>query len=229
MSGLEAPLGTTMRPARNRTAIAGSVIRRPAPSARAIARRRFFVWLTKWSLPIFALVLLAAVALWPEIVKVKDKSRVAFRRALQLEPESGEMRGPRYNGVDERGRPYTVTATIARQTSPNRIVLTDPKGDAVTEAGTWLMVTAQEGVFLQHEQLLDLAKDVVLYREDGTRIESDTAAIDLRQGAAANNDKTHAEGPFGILDSQGFTLIERGSVIQFQGPAHLVLNAAEKQ
>ena len=31
--------------------------------------------------------------------------------------------------------------------------------------------------------------------------------------------------PFGTLDAQGFTLTERGSVIQFAGPGHLVMNA----
>ncbi len=36
----------------------------------------------------------------------------------------------------------------------------------------------------------------------------------------------HAEGPFGTLDAQGFTLTDKGSAIQFFGPGHLVLNSA---
>ena len=52
------------------------------------------------------------------------------------------------------------------------------------------------------------------------------AAIDLHAGAAAGRRRTHAEGPFGTLDAQGFALLDKGDVIQFTGPAKLVLNEA---
>jgi lipopolysaccharide export system protein LptC len=169
----------------------------------------------------------AAIAAWPEISRITDHSRVAFRRALQLEVDSGLMRSPRYHGVDQRGRPYTITATTANQTSPERVALVDPKADLTTEAGSWVMVQAQEGVFIQHQSLLDLSKEVTLYREDGTMLSTDTAAMDLKAGAGTSSDKTHAEGPFGTLDAQGFTMTEKGSVIQFQGASHAILNAAD--
>jgi lipopolysaccharide export system protein LptC len=201
--------------------------RRPAPTARRIARRRFMVGMTKWALPLLALLLLGSIAAWPEISRITDNSRVAFRRAMQLEVDSGLMRSPRYHGVDQRGRPYTITATTANQTSPERIALVDPKADLTTEAGSWVMVQAQEGVFIQHQSLLDLSKEVTLYREDGTMLSTDTAAMDLKAGAGTSSDKTHAEGPFGTLDAQGFTMTEKGSVIQFQGASHAILNAAD--
>ncbi len=205
----------------------GPVRHRTAPSASRIARRRIMVLLTKWSLPILAVALLGTIAIWPELARVKEQGRVAFRRAFSVDPESGRLVQPRYRGLDERGRPYTVTAATAQQTSPERIALTDPKGDIVTESGTWVMVEAQEGVYIQRQALMDLAKEVVLYREDGTTMRTDTAALDLKSGAASSTDKTHAEGPFGVLDSQGFILVDKGAIVQFQGPAHLVLNAAE--
>ena len=181
----------------------------------------------KWVLPLLALALLGSIAAWPEIIRVKDQERIAFRKAFSLEAQSGRMVDPRYRGVDERGRPYTVTATAATQTSPERIALVDPKADMVTESGTWLMVQSKAGVFIQRQSLLDLSKDVLLYREDGTTLRTDAIAADLKAGAAASSDKTHAEGPFGTLDAQGFMLTDKGSAIQFTGPAHLVLNGAE--
>lgn len=208
---------------------AGPTRRRLAPSKARIARRRAMVLLTKWSLPVLALALLGTVAIWPELSRVKEQGRIAFRRAFSVEPESGRMVQPRYRGLDERGRPYTFTAATAQQTSPERIALTEPKGDIVTESGTWLMVQAEEGVYIQHQSLMDLSKEVVLYREDGTTLRTDAAAVDLKAGAAASSDRTHAEGPFGALDAQGFALAEKGAVIQFFGPAHLVLNAAESK
>jgi lipopolysaccharide export system protein LptC len=200
--------------------------RRRAPSARRIAMRRFTVLLAKLFLPLLALLLLASIAVWPEIARLTESGRLAFRRAFSVEPDSGRMLQPHYHGLDERGRPYTLTATWAYQNGPNRIDMGDPKGDMVLESGAWLQVEARNGVFIQHAELLDLSQDVVLYRDDGTVLRTQTAEADLHQGAASSNDRTHAEGPFGVLDAQGFMLTDKGTAIQFTGPARLILNGS---
>lgn len=215
-------------PRPQRLVAAGPVRRRAAPTARRIAWRRFFVTATKYLLPIMALVLLASIALWPEVARVRDQGRVTFRRAFSVDPDSARMQAPRYRSVDERGRPYTITADWAVQDGPQRVVMSQPKGDLVTEAGGWLLVQSHNGVYVQHTGQLDLSNDVQLYRDDGTVLRTETAAIDVKQGAAASNDQTHAEGPFGVLDAQGFTLTDKGAAIQFQGPARLVLNGSRK-
>lgn len=201
---------------------------RRALSARRIVFRRFGIRVAKFALPLFALLLLTAVALWPEIARMSERGRLTFRRVFAVEAESGRMMQPRYRGVDERRRPYTLTADWAIQASQNRIDLGDPKGDMVLESGNWLQVESKRGVFLQHSELLDLSEDVVLYRDDGTVLRTQTAAVDVKQGAATSNDKTHAEGPFGVLDSQGFTMTDKGGTVQFQGPARLIINGAQR-
>ena len=211
----------------DRLSAAGAARVRQAPTASRIARRRVAVTLTKWLLPVAALLLLSSVALWPEIERVRDHGRIAFRRAFSLEPDSGRMRQARYSGVDEGGRPFAVTAESALQNGPVRIDLTEPKGDLVTESGSWVMVEARDGVYIQRAGQLDLSRDVVLYRDDGTVMRTQAAAVDVRQGAAASSDMTHAEGPFGVLDAQGFTLVDKGAAIQFHGPAKLTLNGHE--
>jgi lipopolysaccharide export system protein LptC len=66
----------------------------------------------------------------------------------------------------------------------------------------------------------------MLYRQDGTIMTSATATVDMRLGAVTSADYTHAEGPFGRLDAEGFTLLDKGGLVQFHGPAKLVLNGA---
>ena len=210
-----------------RLSAAGPARVRQAPTASRIARRRVMVNLTKWLLPVAALLLLSSVALWPEIARVRDQGRIAFRRAFSVEPDSGRMKQARYRGVDERGRPFTITAESALQNGPVRIDLSDPKGDLVTESGSWVMVEARDGVYIQRAGQLDLSHDVTLYRDDGTTMHTQSAAVDVRQGAAASSEMTHAEGPFGVLDAQGFTLVDKGAAIQFHGPAKLTLNGRE--
>lgn len=214
-------------PARDRLVLEG-IRQRRRISARQIALRRFGIRLTKFALPILATLLLAAVALWPEIARMGESGRLAFRRVFAVEAESGRMMHPHYRGVSDKGRPYTLTATWASQVNQNRVDLGDPKGDMVLESGAWLQVQGKNGVFLQHTEELDLSNEVILYRDDGTVIRTQTAAVDVKQGAATSNDQTHAEGPFGVLDSQGFALTDKGSIIQFYGPARLILNGAQK-
>jgi lipopolysaccharide export system protein LptC len=198
---------------------------RRAPSPGRLARRRLLINFTKWSLPAFALLLLASLALWPEIGRMHDAARIAYQR-LGGEFALATLTDAHYHSVDEQGRPYTLTAATAQQISADRVNLTSPKGDVTLADGTWLMLRAKRGVFLQHSGQLDLSQDVTLYRDDGTTVVTNSASIDLKNGAAAGAEPTHVEGPFGTLEAPGFTITDKGTAIQFPGPAHLVMNEA---
>lgn len=197
-----------------------------APLRQHVVRRRLAVRVAKYVLPLVALALLSSIAFWPEISRNLASGRVAWHRLAALEPDAGQMIRPRYHGVDARLRPYTVSADTAHRDGPERLNLVAPVGDVTLANGTWVLLRAKVGVFIQHISELDLAKAVTLYRQDGTILRTATATMNLKQGAATSNDYTHAEGPFGTLDAEGFTLVDKGSVIQFHGPAKLVLNGA---
>ena len=204
---------------------AASTRDRTPPAPRRIARRRLLINLIKWVLPLAALTLLAMIALWPQIDAATVKARLAMNH-VSGEIEGGKLIDARYKGLDEKGRPYTVTAATAWQINPEKVGLTLPKGDITLQNGTWLMLTAKTGTFIQHLNQLDLVKDVTLYRDDGTTMQTESASIDIKAGAAAGSEATHVEGPFGVLDAQGFTVMDKGAAIDFPGPAHVILNGA---
>ncbi len=189
---------------------------------RRMARRRRLVVLAKRVLPLLAVLLLATVLLWPQIVHRIEMTRMAENglRAIQ----QGRLVNLRYHGIDNRNRPYTVTAEEAQQVGPERINLVSPKADVLSENGSWTLVVSENGVYLQHVNQLDLSGHVVIYRDNGVTLQTPSAAVDLKQGAAAGSEQTHAEGPFGTLDAQGFALVDKGAVVQFSGKSHLVLN-----
>jgi lipopolysaccharide export system protein LptC len=197
-----------------------------APVGGTQVRRRRGIRVAKYVLPMVGLALLSSIALWPEIARNFDQSRVTWRRLAAIDPDAGQMLHPRYRGLDQRQHPYTISAEAAQRSGPERVNLLLPVGDMTLENGTWLLLRARTGVFMQHSNELDLARDVTLYRQDGTVMTSATATMNLKQGAATSDDFTHAEGPFGTLDAQGFTLVDKGEVVQFHGPAKLVLNGA---
>ena len=197
------------------------------PSMASVARRRWMVGLAKRVLPIFALALLATLALWPELSREVDRARMAYQPGM-LTGQGGQAKDARYNGIDAQGQPYTVTAATATQTGPDRYDMTGPVGDLTMNSGGWLTVTGHNGVYMQTEGQLDLSGDVTLYRDDGTTLLTDTATVDVHAGVVTSADLTHVEGPFGTLDAQGFMLTDRGQMIRFFGPGRLVLNGGTK-
>ncbi len=179
----------------------------------------------KLALPALALALLATLALWPELQREAGQARAAARALTTV--QGATVTGARYRSVDEHGRPYTLTAATARQIGRDRVNLTDPKGDITLQNGSWMMIQSQQGVYRKTENALDLSRDVTVYRDDGTTMTTASAALDLKNGAAAGAEPVHAEGPFGKLDAAGgFTATDKGEQILFAGPARLRLNGA---
>lgn len=192
-----------------------------------LARRARTVRIAKWALPAAALCLLGSIAIWPEVQRVVDRSRASLKRMALVEALGGEMKAPRYRGFDTQNQPYMISAAGARQDGQDRYRLREPRGDITLRGGTWIEVRARVGIYAQKSDQLDLSENVTLYRGDGTLLTTEAAALDMRRGAASGAAYTHAEGPFGTLDAEGFTLLDRGGIVQFHGPARLVLNEAK--
>ena len=195
------------------------------PSPGGLARRRRVVGAGKRLLPMGALALLGLLVLWPEVQRQVDPARSVLPRG-SFDAASGDLREAVYHGADERGRPFTITADLARQSGAGqaqRVALTAPKADMVGDGGKWLMVQAARGDYAPASSGLDLSGDVTLYREDGTTLQTSAATLDLKAGAASSSERVHVEGPFGTVDAQGFFLADGGASLRFSGPARLVL------
>ena len=196
------------------------------PAPRYLRRRGTAVRIAKYVLPVVALALLSSIALWPEITRTIERGRITWHKLAMIEATGGQMRLPRYRGFDDQNQPYMVSADLATQLDTDRFDLRAPRGDITTRNGTWLQIQSKQGVFAQHANQLDLSKDVTLYKQDGTIMVTASATLDLKRGVAQSSEYTHAEGPFGTLDAEGFTLVDKGGIVQFHGPAKLVLNGA---
>ncbi len=213
---------------------------RRLPNSGQIARRRRLLRWTKWLLPAGALLLLASIAAWPEIQRSLGTARIGLAQAGRVRLDSGRMLGARYRGLDGRDRPYMITAAEAQQVSApaaersraqpagggsgDRINLTRPVADTLGQGGQWVRISARDGIYVQRAEILDVARDVTLYRDDGIMMTSPVADFDVKRGIVASDDWVHAEGPFGVLDAQGYVLSQRDGLAQFRGPARLVLN-----
>ncbi|MDP3419016.1 LPS export ABC transporter periplasmic protein LptC [Falsiroseomonas sp.] len=201
---------------------------RRAPSVGQLARRRILVSIAKRLLPLAAVALLATVALWPELDSAADRGRVAFRRVVQTAPDALRIVDPRYQGVDEQNRPYTVTASLATQGgNEDVVVLNEPRADLLLGDSAWVYLESERGRFNRPTNRLDLAGKVTVHHDDGTQFVTERAAIDLSAGAATGDDPVAAQGPFGNLTAEGFRLFDRGQVVVFTGRARAVLEGGQ--
>ena len=116
---------------------------RSLPTPGGLLRRRWMVNTMKFVLPAAAVVLLASIALWPEFNDVTDKARFVYNGLRAM--DGARMTNAHYRGVDERGRPYTVTAATAVQRDEEQIDLTLPNGDMSLENGSWIDVKSKRG------------------------------------------------------------------------------------
>jgi len=192
---------------------------------RRLRRRGRAVRITKYVLPLVALALLSTIAAWPELERAVQRGRNTWHR-LTMITDTGAMTQPHYRGFDAQNQPYMISADSAVQSGQDRYNLVNPRGDLTLHNGTWLQVRSREGVYVQKIDQLDLANHVTLYREDGTILNTEAATTDMKRGVVTSGLYTHVEGPFGTLDAEGFTLVDKGAVVQFHGPAKLVMNGA---
>jgi len=199
-----------------------------APSATQIARRRTLVRLAKWVLPIAGVGLLVGIAIWPELDRMEDRARVSFRRVMQTAPDAVRVVEPRYQGLDEQNRPFTVTAAVAAQAeSPDIVDLERPRADIVMTDGSWVLLESTAGRFDKARNRLDLTGEVTLWQDGGNMLVTDAAEILFSDGSASGDRPVAAQGPFGTLVSEGFRLAERGQVVVFTGRARAVLEGGQ--
>ncbi len=198
---------------------------RLTPTKGQLLRRRLAVVGLKWLLPGAAVVLLAAVALWPEFDRAEDRGRLSFRRLTSALPDAMRVVNPRYDGVDELQRPYTVTASVAAQqgADPNIVALTAPRADLALSGGDWVFLESDDGRFFRNTNILDLWGRVTLFHDNGTTMTTERAHIELNPGTAEGDAAVAAQGPFGTLVSEGFRLTDRGAVVIFTGQARAML------
>ena len=96
-----------------------------------------------------------------------------------------------------------------------------PKADITTKDGTWLVLTAENGIYAREAKTLKLDGKVNLFHDHGYEFRTDRAQIDLAAGTATGNDPVEGQGAFGHLTATGFQLTNKGRTIQFRGKSKL--------
>ncbi len=184
-----------------------------------------FVQTMRLVLPVVTVALVLVVALWSEFVAIEEQFEDTGGVLSIEDAERLRMTQPRYSGVDQDGQPFQVTADGAQrdETDKDLVLLENPVADVTLSDGAWVLLRAENGVYNQTSEVLNLDGDVQLFHDGGYEFHTPVAVIDLADGIASGDQGVVGNGPFGDVDADGFVIKDDGMTIEFTGRAMVTL------
>ena len=196
------------------------------PRGRINARR--YRWLRgafKFLLPLVALALVALVAVWPHLSLNPNLFTVKLSDVIKQSVDAVNMLNPRYSGIDNQDRPFTVIADSATQQPQDldRVELARPRAVLSLDTGSNVTLSADRGSFLRETQKLDLVGQVHVTHDQGYDFRTEEARLDIKAGTAAGDQPVQGSGGFGTLSAEGFRIFDQGALVIFTGKARVTL------
>ncbi len=211
----------------------------PSPQGEPSGRRRrqapprwsgrngysYFVSLMKFTLPVVAVVLVGLIVFWQQLV---PNGKLLSADLSDLSPDMAKnlvMVGPRYDGIDQYGRPYSLTATVARQVEDNEdiMLLMQPTADMTLEDGAWAALSADKGRYNRKSERIFLIDNVNFFHDRGFELRTPAAEIDFVTNVASGDKGVEGQGPSGLIEAEGFVFQQSGGVMLFTGKSHLTV------
>lgn len=191
----------------------------------AVHRYSRFVGWMRLALPALAGLIVIIVVVVPQFRGEDDRFRIGKGPLPQAAVDTLSMVNARYFGTDAEGQPFSVTAKGVRErgAGDGRVELTAPQADITLNGGPWLSIDARAGLYDPKAEVLELTGEVSLYHDRGYEMHTAAATVHLRDGRAESRSAVDTQGPFGHMTSAGIELFDKGDVVVFTGPAHLVL------
>lgn len=191
----------------------------------------FFVGFLKVTLPAVAVALILLIIAWPQLQFDDGAVSVSLSDLGPEQAENLSMLNPRFQGMDERNRPFNVTASEASQQTgdSSEVALDAPRADLTLDDGSALALSAESGVYDRKAKTLNLDGEVTLLHDRGMEILTEEAEVDLEAGRAQGNAPVAGQGTTGDLTAEGFVVLDRGKRILFTGQSRLLIRPSEEK
>jgi lipopolysaccharide export system protein LptC len=205
---------------------------KPGPgSARSKRRRGTSVRVLKVTLPLIMAVTLGYLGYW--WLEARDtvvNPDVISPIRPSTEKAQVTVHDVKYDGLDNKGRPFSITADSASHLDGDdrHISLNRPLADITMSSGTYVALTANDGLLDRDADLLTLNGDVTLFHDNGLSFQTDSATIDLKAKTAEGNQVVEGQNGDGELTSQGFRVLDDGDTILFTGKAYMKIYPKQK-
>ena len=178
-------------------------------------------------LPLVAVCIIVALMAWPD-----RQSTIAILEESQKESlqtiRKNELSSPKFESVDSKNQPFTITATRAVQADDDAdiLLLERPLGELQLNTGGRVTLQSESGKYWQELEQLQLENNVELKNSDGYTMSTAKLDIDMEAGTARSDVNVSGFGPAGTLTAKGLQANNNEGVLVFNGPARLVLEDA---
>jgi len=204
----------------------------PRPVSRNLRRRRTPLRLLKIALPLVAVVTIGYLVYW----WFQSRGGVVDPTIIQSAGTAGEapaevtVSNVKYDGKDDQGRPFSITAESASHADGDErhIALKKPLADIIMASGAYVAVTAMEGVLDRDADQVTLKGDVTLFHDSGLSFQTDSATIDLKGKTAEGSEPVEGQNEDGEVIAQGFKVLDDGNTIEFTGKAYMKIYPKQK-
>ena len=196
------------------------------PSAHASR----LIGLMKLLFPAAALALVGLTFAWSQLMPDKGQLIIGDNSVRNVGVDGLFIENPRYVGMDERDRPYQISAfsAVQKNKSDDLIYLTAPKADIFLTASGWVAINSEKGVYHKSSEVLDLLGSVKVFYDKGYQFETETIKLDLRKGTGISNTNVSLHGKAGEIESEGFKISHNGTRIFFKGKSKAILRGSRK-
>ena len=180
----------------------------------------------RFLLPAFALLLLAAVMIWPWLGGGYNGLIVpVFTDVTSHDNDSMRMADPRYVGKTKASEAFEVTAVSAflDPLDQDRIRLEQLQAVFEPAGSSAVRLRADEGVYLRKQELLELDGALELTFGQGYRFTTESADVDLERGRVEGTGPVSGDGPVGALAADGFDIEEGGKLLRFEGRVQVTI------
>lgn len=164
----------------------------------------------KYALPAMAVMLAVLLLIWPHVTfKIGP-----FEGIIELGDNRLRMRDLRYEGKDERGRPFVVNAVTAveSRSEPREVELEQLKAELQLTRG-FVLARADRGKYYEAERRLDVLGNVQIFDPSGYEIRGESAVVNLRDSLVLADEPVEAQGPLGIIHGNAAVVSEKGQHI----------------
>ncbi|MBW8309328.1 MAG: LPS export ABC transporter periplasmic protein LptC [Candidatus Paracaedibacteraceae bacterium] len=189
-------------------------------------------------LPAITVLLILAIAFWPNIYKWlsppppphKVVSTIA-KNSLEKPKDSiaNEARDIYFDGVDKNNQPYTLIAKQGTEFKKGTVELTLPTLTLKLNSGQIVMLKSDKAILYKEQQKIELINHVVLTHTTGYEFTTEKAWLDMETSAAFGHDPITGTGPQGQLSAKrGFKLTDKGERVSFIGRPELLIQKEGK-
>lgn len=202
-----------------------SMVAEPQQFFAGKRRRNWIFWL-KIGLPLVAIGTVAYLVISSQVGNKGFIDQTVLKDVAKIDAGM-TVSNVKYDGVDSKNQPFSITAISASQPQGNSDVinLSQPQADITMADGVWVALTAMNGVYRRKEDMLDLTGDVTVFHDNGMSFQTDAATIDLKAHTARGDQPVEGQRSDGEIASDGFEVRDDGKTVIFTGRAYMKIFA----